>query len=846
MFKLRARVSFIACLMFVMTLSAAVFGAAERAQAALLDPAKNTERSLSASDANNLKEGLYAADRRAWNDVKIFRSRLNDPVAQALLHWRYLAAQGTYPSFSELIEFLRNHPDWPERESLMKRAEEIMPLHYDPQKVIAIFAGQEPLTGDGKLKLGAAYIAIGQKDYGTFWIREAWTKHTLTSDIENRIRSDYRQYLRKEDHRARLQHLLWWQSYSAARRLFPYLDKDDQIVASARMDLAVGRSKQASLAPVPRKYLDDPGLIYEQARRFRKADMEKEAREILKKAPQDETRLVRSDKWWDERGILARDAIEERLYGEAYDLAAHHVASPGVDFAEAQWLAGWLALRYLDDPEQAILHFQTLYEGVRYPISRSRAAYWLGRSLERTGNVADAHNWYVKAAELQTTYYGQLAAERISPSERPQIALPEPWAVSNGDIKRTLNKEIIQAVVMLHDFGQPKTLKQFVLHLAEHLEDPIELSSLADILGQLGYPHYSLKVAKKASLKHVFLIDRSYPVNALPKAVGGAAQVEPALVLGLSRQESEFNPEARSGAGALGTMQLMPATAKAVARKYGLSYDQGRLGQDASYNMTLGSAFLADLVRRFDGSYVLAAAAYNAGPTRVRQWLSIFGDPRNPSIDPIDWIETIPFSETRNYVQRILENTQVYRYRLANKPTPLLLSNDLGLTSHKSAVLASWSARSGVTPQPMAAPASLLSVPRPEPSTPPALSRPHGAKSNNIDQALLSNGRASAAQAPALPESEQQTAMLTAPAPKPAAPDGSTVASIGTDAAAGAALSHWDEFAELRKTIPHVPKRKPSQALVHGEFAVPVEKPLLSPSGEAMELVPVKKPEQPS
>ena len=199
MFRLRARVSLNACLILVMTLSVAMFVATAEVYAVPLDPAKNTERSLSSSDAKNLKEGLYAADRGAWSDVEIFRSRLKDPVAQALLHWRYLAGRGAYPAFGELIEFLRTHPDWPERDALMRRAEEIMPLHTDPQKVVAIFAGQEPLTGDGKFKLGAAYIAIGQKDYGSFWIREAWTKHTLVPDIESRIRSDYRQYLRKEE-----------------------------------------------------------------------------------------------------------------------------------------------------------------------------------------------------------------------------------------------------------------------------------------------------------------------------------------------------------------------------------------------------------------------------------------------------------------------------------------------------------------------------------------------------------------------------------------------------------------------------------------------------------------------
>jgi len=570
----------------------------------------------------------------------------------------------------------------------LRRAEETLPLHYDPKKVVAVFAGQEPLTGDGKFKLGAAYIRLGQEAYGEFWIREAWTKHTLSRDIERELISNYKSVLTKEDHRARLRHVSWWGATAAARRMYPYVDKTDQIVAQARLDLAASRSKSASLAPVPRRYLDDPGLIYEQARRFREADMDKEARDILKKAPQDEALLVRPDKWWRERGLLARRAIEDKLFGEAYTLAAMHAGKSGIDFAEAEWLAGWLALRYLDDPDQAVLHFKSLFDGVRYPISKARAAYWLGRSFERIGNAGEARAWYQRAATLQTTFYGQLAAERIAGDDQALLQLPEPWTVSQDDISRTLSRDIIKAVIMLHDFGQPKTLKQFVFHLSDHLDEPIALASFADIIGRLGYPHYSLKVAKKASLKHLFLIDRAYPVDPVPQPASSAISVEPALVLGLSRQESEFNPTAKSPAGAVGAMQLLPATAKATARRHGLTYDPGKLARDAAYNMTLGSAYLSDLVKRFDGSYVLAAAAYNAGPTRVRQWLDIYGDPRDPKVDPIDWIETIPYSETRNYVQRILENTQVYRYRLARRQTPLLLSADLGLATHRSNVIA--------------------------------------------------------------------------------------------------------------------------------------------------------------
>lgn len=812
--------------------------------AAEIDPNKNRTRYLSERDAKNFLEGLFAADRRSWNDTKIFKGRLDNDIAAAVLEWRYLSAQNTYPTFSQIVTFLENHPDWPQRKELLRRAEETLPHHHDPKKVVALFSGREPLTGDGKIKLGSAYVKLGQKEYGHFWIKQAWTQHRLTPDLEKHVLANHLSILSKKDHQKRLEFLLWQRASSAARRQFRFVDREDQIVAQARLDLAASRNKAASLKPVPKSRLDDPGLIYEQVRRYREADMEKEARKLLLKAPQDEHKLVRPDLWWRERHILARHAIEQKLFGEAYQLAAMHASEAGIDFAESQWLAGWLSLRYLNDPDQAVVHFQNLHEGVRFPISKARAAYWLGRSFEQLGKNAQASQWYNQAASLQTTYYGQLAAERISYQSTPTINLPQPWTISRKDVSNVLNLEVVKASILLHDFGQPKTLKSFVTHLAEHFDEPTTLAGIANLMGQMGYPHYSLRVAKKASLKHVFLIDQSYPVTGIPQPSGKTRTAEPALVLGLSRQESEFNPMAESPAGALGAMQLMPATAKEVARQYGLRYDVYKLKTDPSYNMTLGSAYLSGLVRRFDGSYILAAAAYNAGPSRVRQWLNIYGDPRKPQIDPIDWIEMIPYNETRNYVQRILENTQVYRYQLAKRETPLLLSADLGLKTHRSPQLAKIIQADELAPltsvlkAPTATknkksdnldpndhtnPPSHLKTTAEVPtdivskSTPP-ISETH---SNDIIASLIQNENNSPSeQIPSDTLSPENSDMATKPS--------------------------QNSLDQLRELYPHIPIMKPSPAILQAKFARPRPKPSFTSSGDSLEIRPQEKPGEPS
>ncbi len=397
---------------------------------------------------------------------------------------------------------------------------------------------------------------------------------------------------------------------------------------------------------------------------------------------------MRPGDWWFNRHVLIRRALEEKRYQDAYRLAADHHSEAGADFADARFLAGWLALRYLKDPETATRHFTKLKGGVSYPISTARAHYWLGRAAEAAGKKAEARLHYAQGATLQTTFYGQLSAEKLS--NRPMLELPEPSRSSQTEIDKLLEKEVVQAIVLLKELKQPKTLKVFIYDLANNLNHKWEYKALADLMMDMDEVHYSVRLAKKASLKHIFIVDQAYPLQAAPRKNDKLIMAEPAIVLGLSRQESEFDGRAVSHAGALGIMQIMPGTAKVIARRHKQPYDRARLLSDPNYSFVLGGVHLNDLVKKFGGSYIMTAAAYNAGENRVREWIRTFGDPRSARVDTIDWIEQVPFSETRNYIQRVLENTQIYRNRLAGKPTPLMLSVDLGIRSDPAAERFQW------------------------------------------------------------------------------------------------------------------------------------------------------------
>lgn len=382
---------------------------------------------------------------------------------------------------------------------------------------------------------------------------------------------------------------------------------------------------------------------------------------------------IRPAQWWVERNVLARRALRNGAVASAYRIAATHGFTEGAPLADAEFLAGWIALRFLKDPARAAGHFARLEAAVGMPISLARAAYWRGRATEAGGDAAAAKAQYQRAARHLTTYYGQLAAERIGLSTAPDWVVMPAVVPTAAEAQAFNTSEPAVAAELLAAIGEGRMARQFVARLVTDAKTPAGHALAAGLAQRLGQPQLAVVAGKRAGYAGTHLPAYAFPLQLVP----AEGEPEAALINAIIRQESMFDATAVSQAGARGLMQLMPATARQVARQLSESHTDQRLIADPGYNVALGSRYLADQIRGFNGSYILAVAAYNAGPGRSRQWVQDYGDPRDGGIDAVDWVESIPFNETRNYVQRVIENLQVYRWRLAGAGAPVAISADL-------------------------------------------------------------------------------------------------------------------------------------------------------------------------
>jgi len=632
-------------------------------------------RVLAATDQVLLEEAHRAADRKDWNTARSFAARAADQVAARVIEWRYLLDENSGARFEDIADFLNRYPDWPSRNQLLTRAEQKLPPGMTPAEITGWFGNRTPMTANGALRLGAALIGSGRRDEGAVVIRDAWIANTFAAARENEILGTYGDVLRPEDHVARLAELLADNDIGDARRQLARVDAETRQIAEARIRLKDSPAAAVSLAStLDSTLLADPWLIYDQARALRRNGNDTDAWAVMQRAP---SPIPKPEAWWQERHIMARDALREREWNVSYNLVSQHHMESGGGFADAEFLAGWLALRKQNNPERALQHFQTLAGGVTFPISRARAHYWTGRALEELGRTGEAQAAYTRAAGDSTTFYGQLALTRLhgAPALVLDTAMPDPD-------RRLDNDERVRAMQSLADVGRNGLVRTFATFLANEEKSPGRLRYITDFLSATDDRVAALRIAKLASYNDVMLLPYLDPILEIPRAAR-RPDVEPALILGLSRQESEFDANATSSAGARGLMQLMPATARETARKLGVAYRENGLGEP-DYNMQLGAAHLAELLERWNGSYVLTIAAYNAGSGNVARWVNTLGDPRAPGVDVIDWIEMIPFGETRNYVQRVLENLQVYRARLAGGTKELTLLADLARTGQRA------------------------------------------------------------------------------------------------------------------------------------------------------------------
>jgi soluble lytic murein transglycosylase len=492
------------------------------------------------------------------------------------------------------------------------------------------------------------------------------------------MESRYPDAISADDVWARADMLLWRDNITAAQALLSRLSSDQRAVMNARIGLMKNVKKIDPLVQaVPNTMLDDPGFLLERARwRERRGDDAGELELLVRIKGSQAPEVARSEIWSEKQSVVRR-LIRQGDFATAYALAADHGLSSGDAFRDAEWTAGWLALTKLNDPVKAEGHFRTFGAGVSTPISVARAGYWLGEALAAQKRSAEAQAAYASAAKFPYVFYGQLAAEKIAAvnPEATVFQLAPISAITDADRAAFARRPAVRAAILLAETGRLASFERFSYAIDDTLETAEQHQMLFDIARGYLEMRAAVRGGKAGLARGLVAPDAVFPLMDLPKSPRSGS-AEPAMVLALARQESEFNPRAVSSADARGLMQMIPRYAQAEARKIGMSFRASWLTDDPQYTLKIGRAFLDDLVDQYDGSYIMAAAAYNAGPSRVRQWVSDFGDPRG-GVDPVQWIESIPFSETRNYVQRVLENTEVYRSRLTGKPVRITLSDDL-------------------------------------------------------------------------------------------------------------------------------------------------------------------------
>ena len=615
---------------------------------------------LSGHDAELYREAFRLVQGEHWGEAEALAAGAREALPGKVIRWLDLARPRGGHAFIEIAEFIRDNPGWPNQTGLMRQAEETMPPDLAAAQVVAWFDEHAPVSAIGTARYADALRARGEAGRAAALVRRFWIEGGFsTIEDEATFGARFGLLLRPEDHLARLDRLLWDHHTAAALRVLPLVDAAHRAAAEARIAFIDDRSDlEEILTRVPAALENDPGLAYERLHWRRKKDNTAGAIDGLEHPPAE---LVRPALWWSERNLVARRLLERGDAATAYRLVASHGLKEGQPLAEAEFLAGWLALTHLGKPEAAYGHFQRMLAAVSSPMSRSRGAYWSARAAEADGKAELAGEWYAKAATAPTMFYGQLSLAALG-KEGPLALPPEP-SVPAAEAAGFERRELVRVARELAEIDPVLNTDRIGLFLRRMIRDattPAEWELLARMATELHQPEEAIFAAKQAFQGGVTLIATGYPAPVLAQNGG----IETGLALALIRQESSFNTWTISGAGARGLMQLMPGTARQVAGKLGLPADDARLTRDPDYNIRLGTTYMRGLIDRYGGSYLLAIAAYNAGTSRVDEWLSKLGDPRGRAIDPLDWMESIPFNETRNYVQRVLEALQVYRQRL--------------------------------------------------------------------------------------------------------------------------------------------------------------------------------------
>lgn len=625
----------------------------------------------SKKDFGIAKKAISEMQKSKWTTSLKIAKKAKDKSIYNFIQWKHLLTSGNQASFYDYKVFIDQNSKYPRIGRLKYLAEhKLSTAKISPKKIIDWFDGKEPLSGYGKMIIGESFVLTGNKDKGKKLIKEGWITADLSKNELKFFRKKFKKYLNADDYIKRADYLAWNNKYWDLKRLLRYLPKDYELLYTARQILMTrGYGVDQAIKNVPEKFKNDAGLNYDRLKWRRKRGRVNSSLEILLSIKNDKNYLVEPEKWWKEREIISRALIYKKKYETAYKISSNHGMSKGSDFAAAEWMSGWIALSFLNDPLIAKDHFQNFYNNVNYPISTSRGAYWLGRTYEELGNKEQSVYWYDIASKYLTTYYGQLAFLKLDPSGK--FELNKDMKIDNKYRYIFFNKELVKITYLLDELKKDKYTKFILRHLAnDNIQKGSEVLA-AELATNIQRYDFAIQISKISSYQKRFHNKFNYPIISTPKKINGRKIPESAFILSIIRQESEFDLSANSHAGAKGLMQLMPYTAKLVSKQAKLPYSKSRLTSDPEYNINLGSHYIAGLILQYEGAYPFAIAAYNAGPNRVKYWKKINKNPQKKQINYVDWVELIKFRETRNYVQRVLENYNVYRYILEKKPIPM-------------------------------------------------------------------------------------------------------------------------------------------------------------------------------
>ncbi len=651
---------------------------ATRQHAALPPPRKSVTpaavaatSSTSQADKDALENVIELVRKHKAADATQAQAAISDPVARKLAEWLILRSDDNGASVERYRAFLAANPSWPSQTFLRRRIESALwDDRRDDAAVWSWFANESPISAKGKFALARVMIGRGDRANAERLVREAWRNDGMTEDTENTALDLFGALLTAGDHKARMDNFLYGTEQEAgALRAAKRLGSGHVALAKARIAAnKKAANSKALLDEVPRELHGDTGFLFSRIQLLRRDEKFTEAAQLMLGAPKDPARLHNLDEWWIERRLLARKMIDVGEYRSAY-LIARDAALPSRDIykTEQEFTAGWIALRFLNDPSVATQHFARIGVGSVNPTALARAGYWQGRAAEAAGRAQEARAAYTRAAEQSTSYYGQLARAKLG---LPQIELN---GVPRGRGPERL--EIVRAVALLYELDEREIAIPIFGDMGEN-GDPDALVGLGELASRYSDARGMLLLGKAALNRGLPFDFYAYPVNGIPsfKAIG--PEVEQSIVYAIARQESAFNPAVVSPAQAYGLMQVTPDAGRYVCKRAGVGFDLSRMKTDPVYNAALGAAELGGLIEDYRGSYVLTFAAYNAGRGSVKKWIERYGDPRDPKVDAVDWVEQIPFSETRNYVQRIMENLQVYRARFGGG-TRLQIEADL-------------------------------------------------------------------------------------------------------------------------------------------------------------------------